>query len=282
MNVVGDLAGFAGLLVYIALMLLTFGLITPLPVSDTGIVRYRSLPWVTLALILANALIFALWQAPDIYPEVRFAAYEKIYTYGYRGTVLAQGLGIGAFTTFTSLFMHADLGHLLGNMFFLWTFGRRVEDACGPWRYLLFYLLAGMIANVSAEVLNPAGADLPGIGASGAISGLMGAYLLLFPTARVECIWGIGMVLRVPIAAVRRTLGQRVRLWRWTVSLPAWTLLVYFAASNLLPSLQALTSGQTVIGVNTLAHVMGFVASLLVLLFVRKDLFHRFFSPRDV
>ena len=279
---IGDLVGFFSLLFYIILMLFYFGLITPLPISDTGTVRYRTLPVMTLALILINGCVFIFWQAQDMYPEVTFAAYEKIYTYGFRGTTLAHGLGIGGFVGITSLFMHGDLWHLLGNLFYLWTFGRRIEDACGSWRYLLFYLVAGMVANVGAELLNPAGADVPGIGASGAIAGLMGASLLLFPTTKVECIWGIGMVLRVPVAAVRRTLGQNVPLWRWTVSLPSWLLLIYFAISNLLPSLQALVGGETITGVNTLAHIMGFVASLLVLLFVRKDLFRRFFSPRDV
>ncbi len=272
---------FFAFLIAVLITLLQMSLIYPLPFSDTGTVRYRTLPYMTYALILINGLVFIAWQAPDLYRAQTFgelqAYVDKVWLYGYRGSFMREGLSIGAFTTFTSMFMHADFWHLFGNMIYLWTFGRRVEDACGAWRYLLFYLAAGMVANIGAEVLNPAHADLPGIGASGAIAGIMGAYLLLFPNARVDCLWGIGTILRIPYAAIR---GQQV--FKWTVKLPAWILLVYFAVREFLPSFQVIQSGQDVGGVSHLAHMTGFLAAILILFFVRKDLFMRYFSGRSV
>lgn len=286
-------------LFYILITLFARSIITPMPLSDTGTVRYKTLPWATLALILVNSLIFLAWQAPNLYQGAQlvdtgdtrgynllYGYVRQIWTYGYRGIFLRDGVSIGAFATFTSMFMHADLWHLLGNMIYLWTFGRRVEDACGFWRYLLFYLLAGMVANIGSDVLNRAQADIPGIGASGAISGVMGAYLLLFPGAMVVCFWGIGIVLRLPVVLVMKIVGMKsVRaapLWRWTIRLPAWVLLLFFLVTNTLPSFEVLVQGKDYGGVNTLAHLTGFLAALVIFLFVRKDLLTRYLSGRSL
>jgi membrane associated rhomboid family serine protease len=256
-------------------------LIYPLPFSDTGTVRYRSLPYMTYLLILASSLIFMIWQAPEFYQAESVRQLQpyvdKIWRYGYRAVFMWQGQSIGAFTTFTSLFMHGDFFHLFGNMIYLWTFGRRVEDACGHWRYLLYYLAAGMIANMGAELLNPAHIDLPTIGASGAIAGLMGAYLVLFPGARVDCLWVLGSVVRIPYATIT---GKQV--WTWTIKLPAFILLIYFAVREFLPSLQTIQTGESVDTVSHLAHVTGFLAALLILLYVRKDLLIRYFTGRSL
>lgn len=270
------------LLIFLLTILITLFLrsvIFPMPLSDVGSVRYRTVPWMTFLLIIANSIIFLVWQAPNLYQggalvdEGNYSGYSMLYqyvrqiwTYGYRGIFLREAVGIGAFATFTSMFMHGDMWHLLGNMIYLWTFGRRVEDACGSWRYLVFYLLAGMVANVGSDVLNRAQADIPGIGASGAISGVMGAYLLLFPGAMVTSFWGIGTVL----------------LRRLTIKLPAWTLLIFFLVTNMLPSLEVLQRGQDYGGVNTLAHLTGFLAAIVIFLFVRKDLLTRYFAGRSL
>ncbi|MBK8030635.1 MAG: rhomboid family intramembrane serine protease [Chloroflexi bacterium] len=273
------------------LTLLLMSVVFPLPVSDTGTVRYRTLPIMTYVLILINSLIFLGLQAPNLIAATQaeqFGQFEpfiqalqayvdQIWTYGYRDVFLRSGESIGAFATFTSMFMHSDLNHLLGNMVYLWAFGRRIEDACGPWRYLLFYLLAGMIANMGSEILNPANSDIPSIGASGAIAGIMGAYLILFPGARVNCLWILGSVIRLPIAAIR---GKD--LWSWTIPIPSFILLIYFAVENAIPSFEVMQQGDDLGGVNTLAHLAGFLACLLVLLFVRKDLFNRFIAGRSL
>jgi membrane associated rhomboid family serine protease len=176
------------------------------------------------------------------------------------------------------MFMHVDLWHLLFNMIYLWAFGRRIEDACGAWRFLLFYLAAGMVANIGSTVLDPSQLDRPGIGASGAISGVMGAYLVLFPGAKVQCIWGIGSVLRVPIAIIR---GQPA--WRWFIALPAWILLILFAVLEALPSFQTILTGSGISdGVNHLAHLMGFLAAVLIFFYVRKDLLVRYVQGRSL
>lgn len=279
------------IIVYLAYFLFILFLSTfffPMPVNDAGTVRYRTVPWVTIALIVINSVVFVLWIAPDLYggeevsidPASTYMA--KINIYGFKEAAVRSGTGIGAFASFTSMFMHADLWHLFGNMMYLWAFGRRVEDACGAWRYLLFYLTAGVIADLGSVLLNPSSNEVPSIGASGAISGVMGAYLLLFPTARVVTLWGVGSILRVPVALVRIVMRHDVRLWQWTVSLPAWLLLIYFAVENTVPSLETIINGSDAGGINYLAHLAGFLAALLIFLFVRKDLLVRYFTGRSL
>ncbi len=274
------MGAFILFMITIILVLIQTSLIYPLPFSDTGTVRYRSMPYMTFALIIVNSLVFMGWQAPSLYQAERISQLQpyinQIWTYGWRPIFMTQGQSVGAFVTFTSIFMHADFFHLFGNMIYLWTFGRRVEDACGHWRFLLYYLAAGMIANIGSTVLVATRSDIPGIGASGAIAGVMGAYLVLFPGARVDCLWGLGSLLRVPYAAVT---GKKI--WTWTVKLPAFILLIYFAVQEFLPSLQTIQNGQTV-GVNHLAHVMGFLGAIIIFLFVRKDLLMRYVAGRRV
>jgi membrane associated rhomboid family serine protease len=277
----------------------------PLPLADAKSTRYRSVPYVTIVLILMNALIFIFWQAANLYQGDSIAGnaetiedfrlgvdmimkyVHQTYTYGFRAVYLREGMSIGAFTTFTSIFMHADIWHLVGNMFYLWTFGRRVEDSCGPWRFLVFYLFAGMAANVGSVVLNPSSqvlaTDVPGIGASGAIAGVMGAFLILHPTAMITSVWGIWSIVRIPIVSVAKIMGrlQDAPMWTRTPWVPAWVLLLSFLALNLLPAINAVQYGQTG-GVNTLAHIIGFLSGIAIFLFVRKDLVTRFFSGRAV
>ena len=266
-------------------------LVFPLPVSDMRSVRYRSLPWATMALILLNTLVYILWIAPndvgmlmadtDEQFLMELDAYTTtVWTYGFRVTTLREGVSIGAFITFTSMFMHADFLHLFFNMIYLWAFGRRVEDACGPWRFLLFYLVAGMVANMGGAILNPSDIDLPGIGASGAISGVMGAYLLLFPGARIACVWGIGLGLRIIVKIFGNLAGGDVMTWRWTTDFPAIIILIFYAVQNAIPSFEIIQSGDDFGGVNYLAHLTGFLAAILIFLFVRKDLMMRYVAGR--
>ena len=205
------MCGLIFTVLFILLLLFLSSLIFPLPVNDSGLLRYRTVPWVTLFLILVNTVIFVLWTAPDLYQEVDGvtmfepapAYLEKIYYYGYRENTLVEGSYVGAFSAFSSMFMHAHFWHLFGNMIYLWTFGRRVEDACGSWRFLVFYLLAGMLASMGSVLFKPGMDDVPSIGASGAISGVLGAYLFLFPGAKVDCLWGAALIIRMPYAAIK-------------------------------------------------------------------------------
>ncbi len=153
---------------------------------------------------------------------------------------------------FTSMFLHGSWMHLIGNMWFLWIFGNNIEDSMGRLRFLLFYVLTGLAAAVAHLISAPASL-VPVVGASGAISGIMGAYLVLYPKARVLTLVPLGFILRV-----------------WPI--PAWVMLGYWFL------LQALSAAATPAqadggGVAFWAHVGGFVAGVvLVKPFERREL----------
>lgn len=146
-------------------------------------------------------------------------------------------------TLFSSMFMHGSWFHIIGNMWFLWIFGDNVEDAMGPVRFLVFYLLCGLAAAVAQMFSNPASA-VPMVGASGAIGGVMGAYAWLYPHARVNTLLFLGFYIT-------------------TIAVPAWVMLGYWFLLQLLSGLPTL--GQTGGGVAFWAHVGGFVAGLILI-----------------
>jgi len=158
-------------------------------------------------------------------------------------------------TVFSSMFMHGGWFHLLSNMWFLWLFGRNVEDVMGAGRYASFYLLAGLAAAAAQVVADPA-SRLPMVGASGAISGIMGAYLVLFPTARVH-LWFL----------------QGIFPFRFTV--PAYVMLLYWFGLQVLGANVADLGAQGG-GVAFVAHIGGFVAGLLLVTpFKSRELLER-------
>ncbi len=157
------------------------------PIKDN--VPTRSFPVVTAALIVANAAVWIFYQLPDLDRSVVELAYQpcEVVSSCPAGTAVGEGWEV---TAFTSMFMHGSWLHIIGNMLFLWIFGNNVEDAMGPLRYLAFYLLAGLAATaLQSAVTLGAGSDaaaaVPNIGASGAVSGVLGAYLVLLPNASV-------------------------------------------------------------------------------------------------
>jgi membrane associated rhomboid family serine protease len=151
---------------------------------------------------------------------------------------------------FTSMFLHGSWMHLLGNMWFLWLFGNNIEDSMSRGRFVIFYLLCG-VAAAFAQVIDDPGSVVPMVGASGAISGVMGAYLILFPRVRVFTLVTLGFFIT-------------------TVALPAWTMLLYWMALQMLGGLSSI--GAEGGGVAFWAHVGGFVAGVvLVKLFARPD-----------
>jgi membrane associated rhomboid family serine protease len=151
-------------------------------------------------------------------------------------------------TVFTSMFIHGGWLHIIFNLLYLWIFGNNVEDRMGRARFLAFYLLCGIAAAAAQVVVRP-DALTPMIGASGAISGVLGAYILLFPRAQVLTV--ITLVIFFPIVMV-----------------PAWVLLLAWFALNLL---EAVTTIGAETGVAYFAHVGGFAAGLvLVWLFARR------------
>ena len=150
---------------------------------------------------------------------------------------------------FTSIFSHGSWFHLLGNMWFLWIFGNNIEDAMGHARFLGFFILTGLIA-AFAHVFMAPDSNLPMVGASGAVSGIMGSYLVLFPKARIRTLFLFVFILRViPMPA-------------W-VFLGLWTAMQFlgFAVEGLLPE-----SG----GVAYAAHIGGLCSGLVLIFFFRK------------
>ena len=161
----------------------------------------RTVPVVTVALIVANLAVFVLYQLPHLD--------RSVADYGFlpcRVDDTCPGLGSSwVVTAFTSMFMHAGWEHLLGNMLFLWIFGNNVEDAMGRLRFIVFYVLAGLVATatqtaVTLQAASAAAERIPSIGASGAIAGVLGAYFVLLPRARV-LVWSFFFLFEVPAVA---------------------------------------------------------------------------------
>ena len=210
-----------------------------LPLRDN--VPTRSVPLVTWSLILANVLVWVLYQLPDLENSVIQGAFfpcEAARDCENVGDPWPANL-------FTSIFLHGSWTHLLGNMLFLWIFGNNVEDAMGRLRFLAFYLLAGVAATAAQTLVtywqgDAGDATIPTVGASGAIAGVLGAYLVLLPHARVT------MLILVFV--------RRVPAW---LLLGAWFLFQLWAGSG---SLEAPQEGG---GVAFFAHVGGFVFGML-------------------
>ncbi len=158
------------------------------------------------------------------------------------------------YTTVTSMFMHGGWMHILGNMWFLWIFGNNVEDAMGSWRFVCFYLLCGLAA-AAAQVAADPSSNIPMVGASGAIGGVMGAYILLYPRVRVHMLF----VLVVYVT---------------TFAVPAWLMLGYWLLLQIVSGVS--TFGNEGGGVAFWAHIGGFVGgAILVYLFRDNELLAR-------
>lgn len=234
-----------------------------LPYNDNNPVRYRTLPWGTITLILLNTVIYLSMVR---YHWIDLVVARRIY--GSVPQHYIDGWGMPGFSAITSMFLHGDFFHLFFNMMFLWTFGKRVEDACGTFRYLAFYLTAGIMGDVltvGAFALGLTGDGLiTGIGASGAIAGVMGAYMVLFPGTRLS---GIVFFFFLPIP-------YRIRL-------PAVIPLLWFLVQQLYYSYQTVEL-EANYGVGFLAHLGGFITGALIFLYLRKDVFYRYWTPADL
>jgi membrane associated rhomboid family serine protease len=152
---------------------------------------------------------------------------------------------INALTPLTSMFLHASWGHILGNAIFFWVFGNNIEDSMGAGRFLAFYLLCGLIAAGAHVVMSPA-SPVPTVGASGAISGVLGAYLVLYPRVRVNMLFIFVIFFRV-------------------FAVPAWLVLLWWFGLQVLTSLPRMNPIPEVDGgVAVWAHIGGFVAGVVL------------------
>jgi membrane associated rhomboid family serine protease len=222
----------------------------PIPLSDENPTSRR--PVVTVALIVANVCVWLYEIGHGVTLSVLdYGAIPRWLLHGVSDGRIELAHGVVAtlhqeapwpLTVFTAMFAHGSWMHIIGNMWFLWIFGDNLEERMGRFRYLAFYLLCGVIA-AAAQVIATPDSMAPMVGASGAIAGVLGGYILLYPTARVRCLW----ILFVFITTVR---------------IPAWILLGVWFLSQFLTPLDS--------GVAWVAHVGGFLGGLLLVkLFVR-------------
>jgi membrane associated rhomboid family serine protease len=215
------------------------------PIRDNNPTWRR--PYVTVALIVLNSLIFLYSQvqgARGFQMLLLQLGYTPEYFLGGGEYILPAWIYL---TPFTSMFLHGGWMHLIGNMLFLWIYGNNIEDYFGPVKFVIFYLVSGLAAIALYTLFNP-GSEVPLVGASGAIAGVMGAYIVLHPRAEVTCLLFFFFITFI-------TLPARVVLGLWFF----YQLLMTFAGSS---------SGG---GVAWLAHVGGFVFGWLLLkLLIRR------------
>jgi membrane associated rhomboid family serine protease len=214
-------------------------------------------PYITVAIIAVNVLAWVIVQRAGTV----FGVASSVCNFGLipgeltgtlaAGTSLPMGQGVVCLSDpgrqashlLTSMFLHGSWMHLLGNMWFLWIFGNNIEDAMTRPRFIVFYLVCGLAAALAQVFTNPA-SSVPMVGASGAISGVMGAYLILYPRVRVHTLVPLGFFLT-------------------TIALPAWVMLLYWAFLQFASGLVSIGSAETG-GVAVWAHVGGFVAGIIL------------------
>jgi membrane associated rhomboid family serine protease len=232
-----------------------------IPLGDS--IRPRRRPVACIVLLLAMLASWIFVQGAGLNDQALAASVcnlgmvaGELTHHARLGTAVPIGPGMACvvdadrinwLTPLTSMFLHGSWMHLLGNALFFWVFGRNVEDAMGRARFVLFYLLCGLAAAAAQVAANPA-SPVPMVGASGAISGVMGAYLLLHASARIRMLFII-LVVRVP----------------------AWVVLLYWFGLQVIAALPQLAGAQQAVesGVAVMAHVAGFITGVaLVRVFV--------------
>ena len=216
-------------------------------------------PFVTIALIVACALIF-LWQLTLGEQGFQAAVYSlgviPATLFGDRELPPELYLIPATLTPLTSMFLHGGWMHLIGNMLYLWIFGNNIEDAMGHARFVIFYVLCGIAAALAQALPNP-DSTIPMIGASGAISGVLGAYLLLYPRAHVLVLIPLGYFSQL-------------------VHLPAMFVLGFWFVLQLINSL---LSASEVGGVAWGAHLGGFIAGMALIPLFKRRRVHFFTRP---
>jgi len=214
-----------------------------IPLRDDNLTSIK--PGVTISLIVTNSLVF-IWQW-SLGPG---AGQALVFALGMIPVVLFDQASLppelhlvpAEMTVLTSMFLHGGWMHLLGNMLYLWVFGNNVEDSMGHGRFIVFYLLCGICAALAQALVNPL-SEIPMIGASGAISGILGAYLLLYPHARIMVLLPLGFFIT-------------------TVYLPASLVLIFWFVLQLFSSAAASSASGDVAFV---AHIGGFVAGMAMI-----------------
>lgn len=203
----------------------------------------RSFPFVTYALLAINVYVFfQMLTLSDTGLE------GFINTYALLPSEIVQGRDL--FTLITSMFLHGGFGHIIGNMMFLHIFGDNLEDTLGHVKYLLYYIISGLGASALQIFTNPS-SSIPNLGASGAIAGLMGGYILLFPNHRIDVLIPLGFYFS-------------------RATIPAFLMLGYWFIAQFLTGIGSL--GIEGGGVAYFAHIGGFIAGVVLVLPFRSRL----------
>ncbi len=212
-------------------------------------------PLVTVALIVINVTVFVYEIA--IGPSLgRFIAAYGMIPYEITQSVDLVGSHPGSpvthasgpplvyLTLLTSMFLHGGFLHIAGNMLYLWIFGNNIEDLLGPVKFVFFYLLCGLVAGV-AHILSDPVSTVPTVGASGAVAGILGAYLIAYPRARVICLLFLVFFIRL-------------------IALPAMLVLIFWFVLQFFKGMASFSAGQTG-GVAWFAHLGGFIAGVVLI-----------------
>jgi membrane associated rhomboid family serine protease len=213
-----------------------------IPLKDNN--PTRRTPIITYLLILINIIVYLFQMLLGSNNE------SFIYQFALIPADVTNMVSLGSiFNIFTSMFMHAGLAHIGGNMLYLWIFGDNVEDRMGPFKYLIFYIAGGVVASLAHIYTNP-GSQIPTVGASGAIAAVLGAYLVLYPSQKVLTLIPLGFWLRMSMVPASIVLGL-------------WFLLQF---------LQGIASLGTsdVGGIAFWAHIGGFVSGVAIGWLFRK------------
>ena len=238
-----------------------------IPIGDEDTGGQPGIPWVNVAIIALNVIVF-LYQLVDPnftngYSTVPAEITQGIDIVGVRQLVLPDGTtatideGPGPnpiwLTLLTSMFMHGGWLHIGGNMLFLFIFGDNIEKAYGHIKYLIFYLVCGIVAGL-AHVLSQPDSIIPSLGASGAISGVMAAYLVLFPTNRVRVLLTLGVI------------------WLRPIAVPAVVMIGIWALLQFVNGIGSIAVTDQTSGVAYWAHIGGFIAGAVITLLAKPFL----------
>ncbi len=197
----------------------------------------RSFPVITVTLIIINIIIFVMETAAG--PQ---GLSDLVYVFGLVPAFLKEQISpLGFYPIVTSMFLHGGWMHVIGNMWILWLFGDNIEDYMGSGRFFIFYLLCGMVAGLTHYFINP-GSDIPVVGASGAVAGVMGAYFLMFRQAKI-------LTYIPPI---------------FLLNLPAWIYLGFWGLSQLYCGTADIISANSCGQIAFWAHIGGFGAGMIL------------------
>jgi membrane associated rhomboid family serine protease len=206
----------------------------------------KKFPLITVAIIVLNTIVY-LYEASlgEKFTQFIYAMGLIPFEITHHTDLLPTGPSIIYLTIFTSMFMHGSIIHLLGNMLFLWIFGNNVEEYLGRVNFIIFYLVCGLSAAFTQIFFNP-NSTMPMVGASGAIAGVLGAYLLLYPRARVTTVIFFGFFIRL-------------------IKIPAVVVLSFWIIYQFLYGISSLAVKTGEGGVAWFAHIGGFIGGIILI-----------------